>query len=243
MRWHWYALVTTGLSVAFAVYAASPPAPQAPPGIGTLKTGLGHTFVESKQMTLYYYDLDQISPGESSCTGDCVAAWPPLVASADAQPIGEWKIIRREDGTRQWSYQSKPLYLFAGDAKPGDVKGDGMQRFWHAAKYATPPPTIARPSGIKIVKAGNDYVLADHQGHPLYARNDKQPCKGDCSGYPAFVAPALAQAQGDWKVVTDPSGFRQWAYQGRALYSFEGDTKPGDRAGESSPGWRAAVVE
>jgi predicted lipoprotein with Yx(FWY)xxD motif len=244
MRWQLHAFVApAAFCIGLTLHAANTPAPQVPAGISTTKTSIGPTFVEGKGMTLYYYDLDQISPGESSCTGDCAAAWPPLLAAADAQPVGDWTIIKREDGARQWTYQSKPLYLFTGDAKPGEVKGDGMQRFWHAAKYALPPPTLDRPSGIKLVKAGEDYVLANHQGKALYSRTTKGACDGECAAYPRLAAPALAQPHGDWKIITDRTGFRQWAYKGRPLYAFEGDSKPGDRAGESNDGWLAVTVE
>jgi predicted lipoprotein with Yx(FWY)xxD motif len=233
------------LLLACAAQAADPPAFKAPAGIGLAKTSLGQTLVQSKGLTIYYYDLDQISPGESSCTGDCAAAWPPLAAAPDAQPIGEWKTIKRDDGARQWAYQGKPLYQFVGDSKPGEVKGDGMQRFWHAARFDTPPPVLAHPPGVTIVKAGSVYILADHQGHALYTRIAAQGgCDAEClQAYPAFAAPALAHGAGAWSVSTDKFGTRQWTFKGKPLFTYEGDAKPGDRAGELNDGWHGAVVE
>jgi predicted lipoprotein with Yx(FWY)xxD motif len=225
--------------------AADSPVPKAPPGIGLAKTSLGQTLVQSKGLTIYYYDLDQISPGESSCTGDCAGAWPPLAAAPDAQPIGEWKTIKREDGSKQWAYQGKPMYQFAGDNKPGDTLGDGVQRFWHAAKFAAPPPALPHPPGVTIVKAGDVYVLADHQGRALYTKKGAaQNCDAECAqAYPVFAAPALAQGSGAWSISTDKIGTRQWTFKGKPLFTYEGDTKPGDRAGELNSGWLSTAVE
>jgi hypothetical protein len=39
--------------------------------------------------------------------------------------------------TGQWTWNNKPLYLFAGDAQPVDKAGDGSGSVWH----------IVRPSG------------------------------------------------------------------------------------------------
>jgi predicted lipoprotein with Yx(FWY)xxD motif len=233
------------LLLAFSAHAADSAAIKTPAGIGLAKTSLGQTLVQSKGLTIYYYDLDQISPGESSCTGDCAAAWPPLAALPDAQPIGEWKTIKRDDGSRQWAYQGKPMYQFAGDSKPGDTHGDGMQRFWHAAKFAAPPPAVSHPPGVTIVKAGDVYVLADHQGRALYTRSAaRDGCNSECAQtYPAFAAPSLAQGSGAWSVLTDKVGTRQWAFKGKPLFTYEGDTKPGDRAGEFNSGWQGIVVE
>jgi predicted lipoprotein with Yx(FWY)xxD motif len=233
------------LLLACSAHAVDAPGVKAPPGIGLAKTALGQTLVQSKGLTIYYYDLDQISPGESSCSGDCAAAWPPLAAPPDSQPVGEWKTIKRDDGSRQWAYQGKPMYQFAGDSKPGDTHGDGMQRFWHAAKFAAPPPALAHPPGVTIVKAGDVYILADYQGRALYTRNEaKDSCDAECAqAYPAFVAPALAQASGAWRVSTDKVGTRQWTFKGKPLFTYEGDTKPGDRAGELNSGWQGTVVE
>jgi predicted lipoprotein with Yx(FWY)xxD motif len=43
-------------------------------------------------------------------------------------------LIKRDDGTMQWADEGKPLYLFAQDKKPGDVKGDGKNGVWHVVK-------------------------------------------------------------------------------------------------------------
>ena len=38
---------------------------------------------------------------------------------------GEWTIVERTDGTKQWAYEGKPLYLYIEDKAAGDVTGEG----------------------------------------------------------------------------------------------------------------------
>ncbi|HYA46372.1 MAG TPA: hypothetical protein VEF92_02370 [Burkholderiales bacterium] len=83
-------------------------------------------------MTLYVFDRDRAAgPGKSVCLGQCVAHWPPLAAAEDASPRGDYGIIAREDGRKQWTYKGRPLYLWIKDQKPGDRTGDDLNRVWH----------------------------------------------------------------------------------------------------------------
>jgi predicted lipoprotein with Yx(FWY)xxD motif len=83
-------------------------------------------------MTLYTFDKD--ADGKSACNGPCAANWPPLMAAADAKAGGDWTIVTRDDGSRQWAYKGKPVYLWAKDQKPGDKTGDGFNGVWHVVK-------------------------------------------------------------------------------------------------------------
>jgi predicted lipoprotein with Yx(FWY)xxD motif len=44
----------------------------------------------------------------------------------------------RDDGRLQWARDGKPLYFFAGDAQPGDARGDGMSGAWHVLRLSAP---------------------------------------------------------------------------------------------------------
>ena len=104
-----------------------------PSGPGTTRqTGRGEVFTDAEGMTLYTYDEDM--PGKSNCSGFCAVAWPPVIATKTAKPIGGFTTITRDNGTRQWAYQGKPLYGYFGDATPGEVRGDGVDGVWHVAK-------------------------------------------------------------------------------------------------------------
>jgi predicted lipoprotein with Yx(FWY)xxD motif len=83
-------------------------------------------------MTLYTFDKD--AAGKSACTGGCATNWPPLLAPADAKPTGDYSVITRDDGTKQWAYKGRPLYYWSKDMKPGDRTGDGFNNVWRVAR-------------------------------------------------------------------------------------------------------------
>lgn len=85
-------------------------------------------------MTLYTFDRDAAGSGKSVCNGPCATNWPPLMAAASDQPSGDYTIITRDDGSKQWAHKGKPLYFWAKDAKPGDKTGDGFNKVWSVAR-------------------------------------------------------------------------------------------------------------
>jgi predicted lipoprotein with Yx(FWY)xxD motif len=95
-------------------------------------TSAGNVLADPNGMTLYTFDKD--TPGKSNCNGKCAEFWPPVKATADSKPVGNLTIITRDDGSKQWADNGKPLYTFAKDTKPGDVTGDGfLNGAWHLA--------------------------------------------------------------------------------------------------------------
>jgi predicted lipoprotein with Yx(FWY)xxD motif len=91
----------------------------------------------SNGMTLYTFDKDPEGSGKSVCNGPCAKNWPPFAAAAGEQSGGDWTVITRDDGTKQWAWSGKPLYFWSKDQKPGDTTGDGFNNAWHAVR---PPP-------------------------------------------------------------------------------------------------------
>lgn len=85
-------------------------------------------------MSLYTFDRDPAGGGKSVCNGPCIANWPSLMAGAGATASGDWSIVTRDDGGRQWAYKGKPLYYWAKDQKPGDRTGDGFNNVWRLAR-------------------------------------------------------------------------------------------------------------
>ena len=114
------------IAIAAAAFASGALAQQAPGKItgGVLTDGAG--------MTLYTYDKD--TGGKSACSGPCAANWPPLTASSDGKASGEWSLIARDDGSKQWAFRGKPVYHWSKDKKPGDMAGDGFNGVWHVVK-------------------------------------------------------------------------------------------------------------
>jgi predicted lipoprotein with Yx(FWY)xxD motif len=82
-----------------------------------------------------------------------------------------------------------------------------------------------------------DGVMADHKGMTLYTfdkdTGGKSVCTGECAEHwPPFKAEAGAKAEGKWTVVKRDDGTMQWAYDGKPLYYFMKDKKPGDKEGD-----------
>jgi predicted lipoprotein with Yx(FWY)xxD motif len=105
----------------------------AEPATATPPTSKGGMFVNAKGMTLYTFDKD--TAGKSVCNGQCATNWPPALAADGAKASGDWTIVVRDDGLKQWAYKGKPVYTFAKDTKAGDTTGDGfLNGAWHIAK-------------------------------------------------------------------------------------------------------------
>jgi predicted lipoprotein with Yx(FWY)xxD motif len=90
--------------------------------------------VDGSGMTLYTFDRDAAGSGKSACNGPCAALWPPAAAAADAKAEGDFTVVTRDDGSRQWAWKGKPLYRYSADAKAGDKTGDNFRDVWHVAK-------------------------------------------------------------------------------------------------------------
>ena len=84
-------------------------------------------------MTLYTFDRDTAA-GKSACNGPCATNWPPLMVPAGASASGDWSVVTRDDGSKQWAYKGKPVYTWAKDTKPGDRTGDGFNNVWRLAR-------------------------------------------------------------------------------------------------------------
>ncbi len=83
-------------------------------------------------MSLYTYDKDQ--PGISNCTDGCTSVWTPALLAADTVMGENYSLIERGDGSFQAAFRGRPLYLYAGDRKPGDINGDGIDGMWRLAR-------------------------------------------------------------------------------------------------------------
>ena len=115
-----------GLSLVGSAFAQTASMPAA------VKVANG-TFTDVKGMTLYTFDNDK-EPNKSACAGNCLNNWPVLKAEASDKDMGDWKVITRDDGSKQWAYKGNPIYYFAMDKAPGDKVGDGRGMVWHIAK-------------------------------------------------------------------------------------------------------------
>jgi predicted lipoprotein with Yx(FWY)xxD motif len=90
--------------------------------------------VNSAGMTVYTFDKDPVGSGKSVCNGPCATNWPPLKAAMDDQARGDFTVVTRDDGSKQWAHKGKPLYLWIKDTKPGDKTGDGFNKVWSVVR-------------------------------------------------------------------------------------------------------------
>jgi predicted lipoprotein with Yx(FWY)xxD motif len=132
--------------------AASTAAPAAGAAavVATRASSLGPILVDGRGRTLYLFEQDRGTT--STCDGSCAAIWPPLTTKAAPQAgtgAAGTKLgtTRRADGTLEVTYGGHPLYAYAGDAKPGDTTGQGVDQFgaeWY----------VLSPAGTKVESRG-----------------------------------------------------------------------------------------
>jgi predicted lipoprotein with Yx(FWY)xxD motif len=197
-----------------------------------------YRFGDAMGMTAYTTDADTV-PGKSTCEGDCATAWPPVAAPAEAKAEGDWTIVLRPDGVRQWAYRGKPLYTSTKDKNWGQLKGDRTDGVWHVAvpvwnNGAPVPPEIA----VHEVAEALGQSLVDDRGMALYtgpaigSGSTAEACATPCAHkFRPYEAPQIALPLGDFTTVDRVDGVRQWVYKGFPLYTYDGDVRLGDANG------------
>ena len=86
-------------------------------------------------------------------------------------------------------------------------------------------------------KEMND-MLVDGKGMTLYTFDKdeagKSNCNGDCAkAWPPAMAMESDKPVGDLTIIKRDDGSLQWADDGKPLYTFVKDTKPGDVTGDN----------
>lgn len=100
----------------------------------TADSGLGQIVVDGKGMSVYYFDQDVPNSGESSCTGDCLVAWPPVIVDSETPTLdgvtGDVATIETPDGELQATIDGLPIYYYVEDKEAGDIKGQAVGDVW-----------------------------------------------------------------------------------------------------------------
>ena len=171
------------------------------------------------------------------------------MANAGAVAEAPYSLIARAGGGLQWALNGKPLYFFAADTRAGDVKGEDVGGVWHSARLLPIATNTSANNGLLFTAHGNlvnDIGGSDsaHEGFTLYTVSTdpmgQSTCNGGCLAiWPALFAAANAVDFGDFSVITRTGGAKQWAYKGKPLYFFSGDTAAGDVNGVYGT-WSAA---
>ncbi|WP_175411439.1 SCO0930 family lipoprotein [Streptomyces sp. TRM64462] len=147
---------------------------------------LGKVLTDSEGRTLYRFDKDSANPPKSACEGDCAKAWPVVTAEGAKPPSGvdasKLGVLTRPDGTKQLTVDGWPMYRYAKDTAPGDLKGQGVGGTWYAAapdgKKAAPGSAGGGGEGVGGGEGDGDEQGAEPADRPgLSVRKD--PKLGD----------------------------------------------------------------
>ncbi len=237
-----------------------------PPVIGRAVTYFGPVFTDKDGMTLYSVaakppcngvratpppDTDPLLLVYSKWkTPFCTDQWPPLMASADDKPVGNWTIVQRPEGGKQWAYKGVPLHRSYKDFLPGDVSGPnrledlGGYGGGGIGEIAVASVPLALPPGVSASFKKAFGYTAQHATGALYVL-DKPSAKTassrdegvrlqnvsmsaclDCvkdDRWQPFLASIMASDRGLWTVKTLNDGRKAWAYKGQIVYTYAFD--------------------
>ena len=219
---------------------------------------LGEFLVGENNMTLYMFAMD--GPNTSNCTGDCLAAWPPLVADGpvtvgagvDATLLGEAAL---PDGSMVVTYNQMPLYYWVNDIEPGDITGQGFNNVWFVVSPEGEPIGMMAEEEMAPVKEQMTSVLLKIYNHPefgeilsdgegmiLYMFTQDGPNQVNCTGaclesWPPFLAVddyELGKGIDESLIGTAslPDGREIVTYNEMPLYYWVGDSRKGDTNGQ-----------
>jgi predicted lipoprotein with Yx(FWY)xxD motif len=179
----------------------------------------------------------------------CTQVWPPVIAAADAKPVGKWTLISRQDGRKQWAYDGHALYTSILDHRPGDVLGGDTSRGHQPATRtpAKPPPDIPPAFAVSTTRVGR-LLQTDDTHFSVYTSDrdgaDKSNCDEVCAKtWIPMLAPASARPHGDWSVFERSPGVLQWAFRKKPLYRYALDVEARSYEGSDEPGWHNVFTQ
>jgi len=231
----------------------------------TSNATFGNIITDNEGRSLYFFFND--AAAGSSCTGDCLVAWPlfyedslSIGAGLDASDFG---VITRSDGKKQSTFKGWPLYYYQSDVKKGDVNGDKVGNLWAVAKADY---TVMVANGQLVGNDGLDYndqgvaatgasmYLTDPVGRTLYlfskdSANHNTFTKSDFSNDAIWPIDQVTTVGSVPSVLTKDQfstinvfGKTQLVCKGRPLYYFGQDASvKGATKGVSFPTPGAAI--
>jgi predicted lipoprotein with Yx(FWY)xxD motif len=128
-------------------------------GLHVATTSLGKVVVDGQGRTVYMLTADH--GGHSSCSNACLQYWPP-VAPGKASGLGaKVGATATTTGGQTATVGNWPVYTYVGDAKPGDVSGEGIANFggvWYAVS----------PNGTPVKAGGSSSQSSSSGGRYAY---------------------------------------------------------------------------
>jgi predicted lipoprotein with Yx(FWY)xxD motif len=218
-----------------------------PAGVKLQHTVIGRVYADANDRTLYVLDRERVSHGaafQSSCLQKCLETWKPFPAAALARDSGDWSVARRNDGTLQWVYKGRPLYTYAGDSEAGQL-GPYENEVLHWQAVIHEPAFL--PKQVKLQHTVDGWAFVTATGRSLYclerpgiggARDGStQPkvevCDAEClNSWNALPGKSDTSIGGNWSLIKRSNGMLQWAYDGKAVYTYTEDKKSGDASGD-----------
>jgi predicted lipoprotein with Yx(FWY)xxD motif len=227
------------------------PSPQTPQPAATqavvravAHSQLGTILVDGNGQTLYLFTRDERN--RSNCTDRCAQIWPPLTTTGaptagDGAVSGLLGTITRPEGTMQVTYNGWPLYRYSQDTAAGDVKGQNVNNIWFVVStYGGPILTNAT---IRTSQHQLGTLLTDASGRVLYLFTRDEPNRSNCVDRCAQLWPPVitvgAPSAGEGAnagllgTITRAEGYTQVTYNGKPLYYYAQDEKPGDARGQN----------
>jgi predicted lipoprotein with Yx(FWY)xxD motif len=221
------------------------------------QTAYGNALFTADGFALYMLSYDTVgtrtTPAQSSCTGKCAGAWPPLLApgpgavrAAGGVTAAGLGTIQRADGSYQVTYYGWPLYGFVGDKSAGQTNGENVAAFnglWHLLTLAGQPE--AGTATVMLESSPEGQVLATPTAfstyRSLYDLTTDPPNASTCfDGCARFWWPLLTAGQpiagsgvdaGALGTIKRPDGTLQVTYFGVPVYLFAFDLGAGATSG------------
>lgn len=178
-------------------------------------------YADPRGITLYTYEQDP--PGKSACVGECAAKFRPAAPLPDARPFGDWSVISREDGARQWAYKSKPLYTYIEDVDPGSLFGNSAARF-----------------GARRIDGAGNIVGGGRRGSGVRGATEDKPAPEGWQPALMHPAPDMLEVPPGFSVseVLDAASIALVDHRGHTTYVFTGtseDEKKGTLSAQRTP--------
>ncbi|GAB3256254.1 hypothetical protein [Arthrobacter pigmenti] len=219
----------------------------------TAGSPVGAIVVDSKGMAVYYFDQDVPNSGESTCTGDCLVAWPPVLVDSETPKLdgvtGETGTIETPDGELQATVNGLPIYYFVEDKKAGDIKGQAVGDVWwliapNGDKITDTASTSTNAAALTTAGSPVGDIVVDSKGMAVYYFDQDVPnsgestCTGDClvAWPPVLVdseTPEVDGVTGETGTIETPDGELQATVNGLPIYYFVEDKKAGDIKGQA----------
>ncbi|WP_129782418.1 COG4315 family predicted lipoprotein [Peristeroidobacter soli] len=160
------------------------PASNVPPAFDVKPHATGRLIVTGDSHSVYTWDGDE--PNKSNCRAQCSDEWTAVIAGELVVAKGDWGIIERSPGVKQWTFRGKPLYTRVLDRRLRSLEGSDVQGWHNVYTQKNPEP----PAGFTVQSARIGQVLADSAGRTLYVYN----CGEDTVDQLACDHPTTTQA-------------------------------------------------